>query len=114
MQNFRGFVGLGDWPLVDIMSSDVVIDIRHQIRYVAKHARAQSVGGQLAEETLDRVEPGGGSWREGNLEARVHYTYIHSRPSRGRPPPRVKVQPAGWVKFEAAPIFMMDCASAIG
>ena len=53
------------------MHGDVLLDRAGQFRDAAKHAVAQALGGDVAEESLDHVEPGRRGGSEMNMDARV-------------------------------------------
>ncbi len=42
-----------------VMQSHIVVDRADEFGQASKHAVAQTLGGQIAEETFDHIQPGG-------------------------------------------------------
>ena len=51
--------------------SDIFIDGANQFWHAGEYATPQALGGDVAEESLDHVEPGRRGWREVHIEARM-------------------------------------------
>ena len=52
-----------------VVMVDVVVDGVNQFHHIAKHATPQAVGGEVAEEALDHVQPRGAGGGEVDMKA---------------------------------------------
>ena len=71
MQDVFGRGGPDEGPGVVIMAVDVVANRDDELFQIPENAAADTVLGQVAEETLDHVQPRCRGWREVHMEVFV-------------------------------------------
>jgi hypothetical protein len=69
LQDVASAFGPDEWLGLSVVMSDVLIDGANQFWHAGEYATPQALGVDVAEESLDHVEPGRRGWREVHIES---------------------------------------------